>query len=120
MKFSQFSCERKMSALTATDEMSVGLRRLAEPVRAGESIKLLIARAARRSGLSYSRAYECWYGQAKVRADELDHVRALLNARDREAVDDEYDFLRRRLAALEAQVAGATQKSAAQEGAPML
>ena len=90
---------------TATMEMSAALRRLAEPVRAGESVKVLIGKAARRAGLSYSRAFECWYGRAKVRADEMDRVRALLQAKEQEAINAEIVERRQRLARLEEQLA---------------
>ena len=99
------SCEREMTTLTVSAEMSTGLRRLAEPVSAGESIKGLIGRASRRAGLSYSRAYECWYGRARVRADEMDRVRRLLQAKEQEAINVEIAELRQRLARLEEQLA---------------
>lgn len=98
-------CEREMNALSAPTEMSLGLRQLVEPVRAGESIKALIGKAARRAGMSYGRAYECWYGRARVRPEELDRVRALLQAREQEAINEEIAELRQRLARLEEQLA---------------
>ena len=90
-----------MTAATAAMEMSEGLRRLAEPVHAGDSVKALIGRAARRAGLAYSRCYECWYGRARVRAEELERVRQLLRAGEREAINDEVAELRARIARLE-------------------
>jgi len=98
-------CEREMTALSAPTEMSLGLRQLVEPVRAGESIKGLIVKAARRAGMSYSRAYECWYGRARVRPEELDRVRRLLQAKEQEAINVEIAELRQRLARLEEQLA---------------
>lgn len=102
---SQNPCEREMTAATISSEMSLGLRRIAEPVQAGESIKGLIGRAARRAGMSYSRAFECWYGRAKVRAEEMDRVRGLLQAKEQEAINAEIVELRQRLARLEEQLA---------------
>lgn len=102
---SQNPCEKPMSAASISTEMSSGLRRLAEPVRAGESVKALIGKAARRAGLSYGRAFECWYGRAKVRAEEMDRVRALIQAKEQETINAEIVELRARLAALEEQVA---------------
>lgn len=109
-------CEREMTALSVSTEMSDGLRRLAEPVRAGESIKALIGKAARRAGMSYGRAYECWYGRARVRAEELDRVRALLQAKEQEAINVEIAELRQRLARLEEQLAAELEAVGAAPG----
>lgn len=109
-------CEREMTALSVSAEMSDGLRRLAEPVRAGESIKSLIGKAARRAGMPYSRAYECWYGRARVRAEELDRVRRLLEAKEQEAINVEIAELRQRLARLEEQLASEMEAVGATPG----
>lgn len=102
---SQNPCEREMTAASISTEMSHGLRQLSGPVRAGDSVKALIGRAARRAGMSYSRAFECWYGRARVRAEEMDRVRSLLQAKEQEAINAEIVELRARLAALEEQIA---------------
>ncbi len=63
-----------MTALAC--EMRTGLRRLAEPIPAGDSIKAQIGRAARAANLTYSRAFELWYGRARrIDAHELEAVR---------------------------------------------
>lgn len=94
-----------MTTATISVEMSVSLRRLAEPVRAGDSVKALIGRASRRAGMSYSRAFECWYGRARVRAEEMDRVRGLLQAKEQEAINAEIVELRQRLMRLEKHLA---------------
>lgn len=113
---SQNPCEKPMTAASISSEMSAGLRQLSEPVRAGDSIKALIGKAARRAGMSYSRAYECWYGRAKVRAEEMDRVRSLLQAKEQEAINVEIVELRARLAALEEQLARPTEAMGAAPG----
>ena len=57
-------------------EAAVGLRRLAEPISAGDRVKAQIARAARKAGLSFTRATDLWYGNARaIRAEELEAIR---------------------------------------------
>lgn len=104
MKFFAKSCEREMHCVSA--EMATGLQRLAEPVRAGESVKALINKAARRSGMSFSRVRELWYGRGKVSAEELERVRALLRTNRQENINAEIAELRERLARLEEQASG--------------
>ena len=48
---------------------------IAPPI-AGESMKVRIARAARRAGLTYARAHKFWYANGKVTGDELTALRA--------------------------------------------
>ena len=103
---SQNRCEREMSSASISIEVSEGLRRLSEPVRAGESVKALIAKAARKVGLSYSRAFSLWYGRGVVRAEELERVRALLRTNRQENLNAEIAELRERLARLEEQASG--------------
>ena len=53
-------------------ETQTNLRRLAEPVPAGDCIKAAIGRAARRAGLDYGRTRELWYGNARqIKAEEI-------------------------------------------------
>lgn len=104
MKFFAKSCEQEMNCVSA--EMASGLQRLAEPVRAGESVKALIGKAARRSGLSFSRVRELWYRRGKVKAEELERVRALLRSNTHENINAEIAELRSRLARLEEQASG--------------
>ena len=103
--FSQNPCERDMTALSVSVEMSTGLRRLAEPVSAGESVKALICKVARKTGFGYSRAFDLWYGRGRVRAEELDRVRGLMRAHEEAQINGEIAELRARLARLEEQAA---------------
>lgn len=41
------------------------LKQIAAPIDRGEKFNIAIERAARLSGLSYSRAFNIWYGKAK-------------------------------------------------------
>lgn len=104
MKFFAKSCEREMHCVSA--EMASGLQRLAEPVRAGESVKALIGKASRRSGMSFNRVRELWYGRGKVKAEELERVRALIRSNTQENINAEIAELRQRLARLEEQASG--------------
>jgi len=57
-------------------EAAIGLRRLSEPIPAGDRVKAQIARAARKAGLSFTRATDLWYGNARaIRAEELEAIR---------------------------------------------
>lgn len=94
-------------------EMRTGLRRLAEPIPAGDSIKAQIGRAARAAGLSYSRAFELWYGRARrIDAHELEAVRTARLSKFEErthelqAIAGEFEALAERVARLAARGAG--------------
>ncbi|OYX86412.1 MAG: hypothetical protein B7Y84_14135 [Azorhizobium sp. 32-67-21] len=99
-----------MTASSVSMEMSTGLRRLAEPVSAGESVKALIIKVARKTGFGYSRAFDLWYGRGRVRAEELDRVRGLIVAHQKATINEELEDLRKRLKELEeiAALAGPT------------
>ncbi|MFG1399869.1 hypothetical protein [Roseixanthobacter pseudopolyaromaticivorans] len=98
---SQNPCEREMTASSVSVEMSMGLRRLAEPVHAGESVKALIAKVSRKTGFGYNRAFDLWYGRGRVRAEELDRVRGLMRAHEEAQLNGEIAELRARLSRLE-------------------
>src|SRR5579871_4880460 len=62
--------------MSASAEASRLIRRCAEPVSAGESVKALIRRASARAGLPFPRGRALWYGEARsVRAEEMDLLR---------------------------------------------
>ena len=68
-------------------EAALGLRRLAEPIPAGDRIKCQIARAAKAAKLSVTRASDLWYGKARrVDPTELEAIR---NAQSRRRPADE-------------------------------
>jgi len=57
-------------------EAALGLRRLAEPIPAGDRVKCQITRAARAAKLSFTRASDLWYGKARrVDPSELEAIR---------------------------------------------
>lgn len=58
------------------DEISVLLRRLADPVVAGESVKALIRRASVRAGLPHGQTKRLWYAEVhNIPAHIADHIR---------------------------------------------
>ena len=73
-----------MSAEAIQDEISVALRRLADPVVAGESVKACIRRAATRAQIPYGQAKRGWYGEIKrIPADLYLHIKAKAAAHDK-------------------------------------
>ncbi len=82
------------------------LRELAEPRPVGDLVKAAIARASRLTGLSYTRAFDVWYGKARrIDAHEAEQIaKALQKKRDEEA-RNEFQDLRTRLLKMEARLA---------------
>lgn len=69
--------------MSAVAEAAFRLRQLAEPRPVGDRVKSAIDRAARRAGLSFARAENLWYGEARtVRAEEMDAIRAAEKVRE--------------------------------------
>jgi hypothetical protein len=74
-------------------EASSGLKALAEPPVIGDRVKAQIARAARAAGISYTRAFDLWYGKARrIDAFELDAIRAAKAARHARAESRSYEL----------------------------
>ena len=92
------SCE----ATTADDVMSEMREAVKEAMPPGERIQRGLETAARRLGITYSRAWALWYGKARrVDAHEADNVRRrLVQQRVREVAR-----LRARIEELEHQIA---------------
>lgn len=85
--------------MSASAEASVLICACAEPVRAGESIKALIRKAARRAGIPQGRARSLWYAEARaVRAEEMDCLRKAARGGGAEDYATERAELRTRLA----------------------
>lgn len=83
-------------------EVATALRELAEPWAGGERIKTAIDRAARRAGLSYWRAFDIWYGKAKlVRDFEITAIHDAVARKRKEEARNELANLRLRLERLE-------------------
>jgi hypothetical protein len=75
---SEFSSER--SEMSSAAEASSLIRMAAEPRQTGDSVKAAIRRAAHRLGLTFTRAKNIWYGEARrIDAHEMDALRALAN-----------------------------------------
>lgn len=88
--------------MSASIEARELVRQIVEPCRAGESVKALIRRAARVTGLSFGRVRSFWYGQARaIRAEEIDKLRQAVGASNGSGVGAKYDELAQRLARLE-------------------
>lgn len=66
------------------DEISALLRRLADPVTAGESVKACIRRASMRAALPYGQAKRLWYREwREIPAFVADNIRERAAAHDR-------------------------------------
>lgn len=76
-----------MSAHTAEqvqDEIAKLLRRLADPVVAGESVKACIRRASTRAGIPYGQTKRLWYREwSAIPAFVADQIRERTAAHDR-------------------------------------
>src|SRR6478752_2315465 len=68
-------------------EAAIGLRRLAEPIPAGDRVKAQIDRAAKAARLSFTRASDLWYGKAR-RVDPVE-LEAIRNAQVKRRPADE-------------------------------
>ncbi len=91
------------------------LRELAEPRPVGDLVKTAILRAARQAGLSYTRAFDVWYGKARrIDAHEARQIEQALQAKREEEARNELHDLRTRLLKMESRIAaqGADQPRA--------
>ena len=92
----------EMSSIAEASDL---IRRAAEPRPVGDSVKAAISRAARKLGLTFSRAKSIWYGEAhRIDANEMDALRKQAGIYEAVAfnlrVQDE-DFHRAQIDALE-------------------
>ena len=84
-------------------DLAAALRELSEPWARGDRVKMAIDRAARRTGLTYWRAFDIWYGKARrIEPHETDAIQDALTKRRKEVTRNELHDLRTRLARLEA------------------
>lgn len=91
-----------MKAFTYAD----ALKELAEPRPVGDLIKEAIGRSARIVGISYTRAFDIWYGKARRIDDfEADQIAAALQKKREEEARNEIHDLRTRLLKMEARIA---------------
>jgi hypothetical protein len=78
-----FTEKNVATAEAIQDEISEKLRRLACPVAAGESVKELIRRASRRSGVPYGQVRRAWYKNWRsIPAYIADQIRERATAHD--------------------------------------
>jgi hypothetical protein len=81
------SSARREMVRTSEDiqnEISALLRRLADPVTAGESVKACIRRASQRAGLPYGQAKRAWYKEWRnIPAHVADEIRERAALHDR-------------------------------------
>lgn len=83
------------------------LKDLAEPWRAGEFVKDVLARVAPLAGLTHSRAFEIWYARARrVEVHEIANIAAAVAKKNKRAVWNELHDIKIRMAKLEAIIAG--------------
>lgn len=82
------------------------LRELAEPWTPGDRVKAAIERASRRSGLSYWRCFDIWYGKARrIDAFEITAIADAVEKKRSLEARNELQELRTRLAKLESRLA---------------
>lgn len=85
---------------------SDALKELAEPRPVGDLIKTAIGRAARAAGLSYTRAFDVWYGKARRIDDtEARRIERALQEKHEEEARNELHDLRTRLLKMESRLA---------------
>lgn len=83
-------------------DFAAGLRDLAEPAPRGDRVKSAIQRAAKAAGLTYTRAFDIWYGKARrIEADEAQRITQALQKKSEEEARNEFYDLRSRLLRLE-------------------
>jgi len=96
--------EKRVTFMTTLAEASFLIRRIAEPVPAGDSAKAAITRACRRlQSWSWNRTKDVYYARQGIRvsADELKHLREVARIKSDEADRAEFKSIRERLTRLE-------------------
>jgi len=89
---------------TSPNNFGSDFKYLAEPISRGEKIRVVIERAARLTRFHYWRAYEIWYGRAKITIEERDAIAAAAKAKREKETRDEFQELKVRLARLESRL----------------
>lgn len=85
---------------------SDALRELSEPRPSGDLVKRAIERASRLTGLTYTRAFDVWYGKARrIDAHEAAQITEALNKKREEEARNEIHDLRTRLLKMESRIA---------------
>ena len=99
---------RERVFMSSLAEAQTLVRQLAQPARPGESIKAAMARAARQlPSWSFNRIHDVWTADTRirVRADELDELRAAARKMREDSRDPEIASLVARLAYAEERLA---------------
>ncbi|QOZ15927.1 hypothetical protein XI02_13775 [Bradyrhizobium sp. CCBAU 21365] len=94
----------EMSRTTTLDEAAGLLRQIAGDGEAGESVKGVFRRLQRKlTGWSPGRIRDVWYRdrRVRIRAEEVEQLRALAKSRSESGSRDELTELRNRIARLE-------------------
>jgi hypothetical protein len=93
----------EVASMTAVAEAQTLIHRVVGPRGSDDSVKAMIAKAARRVGITYERAKAIWYREARViRAEEMDRLRTLAaESPDEEAARNEFAELTARINRLE-------------------
>jgi hypothetical protein len=87
------------------NDVAAALYELAEPSARGDRVKIAIARAARRAGLAYWRAYDIWYRKARrIEPFEVALVSQALERKRQEEARNEFRELKTRLLRLESRL----------------
>ncbi len=86
-------------------EPAAALKKLADTSSREETIKQMVERAARLTGLSYWRTFDLWYDKARnITDEEREKISIALARRTREAELNELNELKIRLARLESRL----------------
>lgn len=81
------------------------LRELAEPWSAGDRVKCGIDRAAKRAGLSYVRAREIWYGNARrIEAGEYERLKSAYRRKLEHALQNSIQDVKLQIAQMESRL----------------
>lgn len=74
-------CGKKRSDPDVDARVAFWLRKLSEPIRPTDNIKARIGRSADVAGMTFSRAFEIWYGRAIITAAEYARLQDLYSAK---------------------------------------
>ena len=91
---------------------SAALRELAEPRPGGDMVKRAIGRAAKLAGLSYTRAFDVWYGKARrIDAHEAQQIEQALQSKREKDARNEIQDIRTRLLKVESRIVSESSDS---------
>lgn len=92
------------------------LKELAEPRPVGDLVKAAIGRSARIAGLTYTRAFDVWYGKARrIDAHEAQRIEQAIQNKREEEERNEISDLRMRLLKMESRLAAQGSNSSGRD-----